>query len=98
MSIQLVDIFPIYPDKDDEKFQTQISAKKEFNELTVGRREPTPQRGKGFTHQIMFERFMRTYDDCLLIHETGTGKTCAVTRVSEWLKKMYITEKSNIKR
>ena len=58
-------------------FQTLISAKKEFQELASSIKEQTPIPGVYYKHQELILRYMRAYDRLLLLHKTGTGKTCA---------------------
>jgi len=85
--IQLADLLPIYPTVDEPKFQAKISAKKEFKDLASSVSEPPPsKRGEFYKHQLLIQRYMREYDDLLMIHRTGTGKTCAIVAAAEWFK------------
>ena len=79
---EIREFIPLYPNHDDPKLQAKISAKQEFKELKglpVQRIQP----GQFYNHQIMCERYMRTYPRMLLFHEPGTGKTCTITKISE---------------
>ena len=82
-NLELDDLVYSYPDDRAPGFQTLISAKKEFNELASDITETVPRRGKFFKHQILIHRFMLVYDRLLLIHRTGTGKTCAAFAIAE---------------
>lgn len=95
-NIQLDDFVYSYPDVDDPRFQTLISAKEEFRELSTLPREPTPKRGEFFKHQKMIHRYMLMYDKLLLTHRTGTGKSCAIGGTSEFFKEALIHATADI--
>ncbi len=87
--IQLEDFLAFYPPSFVPGIQTQISAKKEFSELASDPNERLKKaRGSFFKHQKFIQRFLQHYDSLLLFHETGTGKSCAITAASELLKKL----------
>lgn len=62
--------------------------------------EDVPARGDLYRHQKLFQRFLRQYDKCLNIQETGTGKTCALVGLAEYfrnnqgtIRKVYVLER-----
>lgn len=68
------------------QFQTKLSAKKEFNELASTVAEKLASgRGKYFAHQKFYHRFLRIYDNLLILDEAGTGKSCDVLGFTEWV-------------
>lgn len=84
-SVQLEDFINTYPTL-HAGFQTEITAKREFNELASPvAPEPTPEAGKYYKHQLFTHRFLRIYDRLLIISEPGTGKTCEVTGFLEYI-------------
>src|SRR5210317_1655586 len=90
--MDLIDFFPKYPNihkNEDEQlfdlypnaeFRDVIVSKKEFADLKLPRIEPIPDTpGEYFNHQKIISRFLSSttpYDQLLLTHEMGTGKTC----------------------
>jgi len=101
-----------YLPSDIDNFQTYISSKKEFQELSSAR-GPEPLlkvQGDLFRHQEFVKRYMLTYDNIILSHRTGTGKSCATFGSTEQFKygimegltefvEMYIKpRRTNIKR
>ena len=94
--IQLEDLLAFYPPKNIEGIQTKITAKKEFKELESSPREVLQRiRGGYFKHQKFIQRFLQHYDRLLLFHETGTGKSCAITAAAEILKKEHQSSDNN---
>lgn len=85
-NIQLDDLVYTYPDQSTEGFQTLITAKKEFRELVSSVTETINGAGQLYRHQKLIRRFMLVYDRILLIHRTGTGKSCAAFGTSEQFK------------
>jgi len=95
--VQLEDLLAFYPPVAIPRFQEIISAKKEFKELESGSSERLRKaRGSFFKHQKFVQRFMQHYDQLLLFHETGTGKSCAMTAIAEMSKNLYLRDKTNI--
>lgn len=70
-------LFNLYP---SEEFRDVIVSKKEFVDLKLPRVEQVPEKpGEYFNHQKIISRFLASetpYDQLLLAHEMGTGKTC----------------------
>lgn len=106
--MRLEDFLPKYPNihKDREsvfnsygeaEFRDVISSKKEFVDLKLPRTEDVPDRpGELLNHQKSIARFLSSnspYDEMLLYHEMGTGKTCTAIACIEQLRQ----EKNNIK-
>nr|QXT57785.1 NTPase I [Rhinella marina erythrocytic-like virus] len=74
---------PHYPDKElnPKDFLNEISSKKEFN-------TPFLQDGKLYPHQKFVSRFVSPYtkyDELILFHEMGSGKTQTAINVAETL-------------
>lgn len=70
----------------DDPFNDVIVNKKEFKELKLAHDEPIPMPGEQFNHQKIITRFLSSktpYDELLLFHEMGTGKTCTAIGVIE---------------
>lgn len=88
MSIQLEDMVFSYPDSKTRGIQTLISAKEEFRQVGSDITESVPKRGQLFKHQTFLLRYMRQYDDQLIIWRTGTGKSCGVISVTEYYKNL----------
>ena len=77
------DFLPQYPDTDDVRLQQKLLNKKEFFDFRIQtltqQVEPVP-RDTLQRHQHLIQRFLSPhtpYDELLLYHETGTGKTRA---------------------
>jgi hypothetical protein len=97
---------------DVDHFQTYISSKREFQELSYSRGPEPPLKNRGdlFRHQEFVKRYMLNYDKLILSHRTGSGKSCATFASSEQFKlgilqgmsefvEMYIKpQRTNIKR
>ena len=99
-SFSLADFIPEYPEQHDEGFQWAITAKKEFNELEADPQETPPKAGEYYRHQKIVHRLIRQYDRLMIVHETGTGKTCSFVGAAEFFRlsgkyrKAYVLEKS----
>lgn len=98
--IKAENFYPKFPfihtsdlDPYDIDFNDAIVTKKEFATQQLQRFEPKPsQPGTLLRHQIYIARFMGPhtgYDELLLFHEPGTGKTCTAVSVIENLKGTY---------
>jgi hypothetical protein len=86
--IQLSDMLESYPPATTPGFQTLLSAKQEFRELASDPAERLPPgRGQYFKHQKFTHRFLRAYDDLVVIDETGTGKSCSILGFAEYTRK-----------
>lgn len=82
--IELADLLEAYPAATVADFLQKVSDKEEFASLasSVNERMPVaPQRY--FKHQELTHRFLRQYDDLLVLSETGTGKTSEVLGFTE---------------
>lgn len=86
MTTQIKDFLYNYRSQDDENFQTYISGKYEFAQLASDIKEAIPIRGERFKHQEFIVRFMKIYDKALLMHDTGTGKTCTTLATAQEFK------------
>lgn len=68
-------------------FNDAIVTKKEFAIERLPRVEPLPSKpGDYLHHQKYIARYMATYDELLLFHEPGTGKTCTAVAAVEALR------------
>jgi hypothetical protein len=86
--IELSDMLESYPPAMTPGFQTLITAKKEFSELTADPYERLPPgRGQYFKHQIFAHRFLRAYDDFISLSEPGVGKSCQILGFAEYAHK-----------
>lgn len=99
--ISYEDFLPNYPALDDPQFQDRIYRKREFNLFRLTRMvEQLPDDPNALLqHQRIIQRFMSPhtlYDELLLFHEAGTGKSRAAFGVTENLfptkmfKKVYV--------
>jgi len=73
----------------DAPFNDVIVSKKEFADLKLHRVETVRGRGDKYNHQKIIARFlasMTPYDQILLFHEMGTGKTCTSIAAIEELR------------
>lgn len=85
-NMELEDLVYTYPPYHVENIQTLISGKEEFREVGALTSEAPPKKGQLFRHQKYMKRLMLQYDDQLLMHMTGTGKSCSVVSVAEHYK------------
>lgn len=81
------DYLYFYPEQNDPEIQRILSTKEEFSELSSFPEDTKPIPGSVlFRHQEYIKRFLTIYDKLLLIHRTGTGKSCAAFGASESFK------------
>lgn len=86
--IQLSDMLESYPSSMTPGFQTLITSKKEFSELSSNPIDRLPPgRGQYFKHQKFTHRFLRAYDHLIILSETGTGKSCETLGFTEYVRK-----------
>jgi hypothetical protein len=96
----IVDFLPKYPNINNFQnemlntytdFYRSIFLKKEFNDLSLEKIEALPEKkGDLFKHQKLIARFLSShtlYDQMLLVHDMGTGKTCSAVAVVEQIRK-----------
>lgn len=68
-------------------FNDAIVSKKEFATEKLDPIEPVPEHpGEYLRHQRYIARYMAVYDNLLLFHEPGTGKTCTAVAAIENLR------------
>ena len=109
MLTDITEFLPKYPDIDkidDELFDPYagidfyqgVFKKKELNELRLENTEQFPEySGELMKHQKLIARFLSShtlYNELLLVHEMGTGKTCSAGAAIEKVR----NENSGIKR
>ena len=96
----ILEFLPKYPNTDkfeddimnpyEDDFYKSIFLKKEYNELRLDKVEQFPtKRGELFKHQKLLARFLSSYtlyDQMLVVHEMGTGKTCSAIAVIEQIR------------
>ncbi len=86
MDLRLENLFvenpPIGPN-----FQQLIGSKKEYYDQKLALKELSPEEGEYFKHQTIIHRFLRAYDELLIFHSTGTGKSLSVIGLTEFYKK-----------
>lgn len=71
----------------DVGFENAIVSKKEFANLKLKKIEEFPKKsGDYLNHQLYIARYMSIYDELLLFHEPGTGKTCTAVAAIENLR------------
>jgi len=110
--ISLENLLPKYPNihntSDDvlnpygnQKFNDVIVTKKEFADLKLPQVEPQTRKGSGdqYKHQKIIARFLSSetpYNELLLYHEMGTGKTCtAIATVENLRQQLQQPERSS---
>jgi hypothetical protein len=86
-----------YPSIDDDKFQEKIFLDETFYSLKTPS-DPTSRALKGwgieeklFNHQKIVRRFLSSeaiYNECLIDHGMGTGKTCLAMAIAESVRHM----------
>ena len=86
----LADFLATYPSIQTKGFQTLISAKKEFNQLASSINEPTPKKGDRYNHQELFLRYMREYNDIFIADSAGSGKSCEIDGLTEYLLSQHL--------
>jgi len=91
----LVYSYPFIRDPSDpmsinSSFQNELSSKLEFKALRSDGKEPLPERGSFFRHQVFIHRFLQIYKQVLLIHPTGSGKTCSGGGSTEWFRRSFL--------
>ena len=83
----IIDFLPLYP---EIKNIEDINNKKEFYDYKLDAYEEIPLAGDLFKHQIIISRFLSSntlYDELLLFHYMGTGKTCTSIACVEQIRK-----------
>ena len=74
----------------EDNFNETIYKKKEFYDLKLEEKEEFPtKQGELFNHQKIISRFLSSktlYNNILLVHEMGTGKTCSAVSAIEQIK------------
>lgn len=86
--MDLADFFDVYPD-DPGQLQSSLATKREFlqyrGEVNDVINKPLKE---FFNHQTLVGRLMFVLDRCLLLHKTGTGKTCTLETTASTLTAM----------
>lgn len=88
--------FVQYPEIENNKyFNSYISRKIEFSELKSDIKEAPPKIGEYYNHQIFAARYMITYDRLFVVDDPGTGKSCLLTLIAEFLKEEFMKNESD---
>lgn len=95
--LKLSDFIPTYPPLSQEHFQSYISSKEEFKELSSELNEATPKSGDYYKHQELILRYMRIYNRILLFHKPGTGKSCVISAVGEYYRRSLFSNDETMK-
>ena len=88
MVLQLEDFLPVYPNVTDKGFYQNLYDKYEFRELKLSEKQEADF-SDYLPSQKIVARFLSSYtpyNNLLLYHEMGTGKTCAAVGVAENLR------------
>ena len=93
----LSDLFVEYVGQTDPTVQTSMTSMGELDRLRTDASEDPPSRGEFYYHQQVVGILMKEFDDMLLMHEPGTGKSCATTLVAESLKSHMMNVKKTPK-
>jgi len=102
MDLDIVDFLPKYPNINQysdetlntyDDFYTSIYKKKEFYDERLPETEDPPGKaGILYKHQKIIARFLSSYtlfDQLLLLHEMGSGKTCSSIGAIETIRKEH---------
>lgn len=83
--VELEDLLAFYPDVDEQNIQELITKKKEFADLASVPKETL--QGKYYPHQLLVQRFLESYEDLFLFHDTGTGKSRILDLIGEHFRR-----------
>ena len=85
--MKIEDFIPFYPYTGDDNLSGSIGDMKQFQEKRLEPNESIPEiRGSLMNHQHIVSRLLSSttpYNELLLVHEMGTGKTCSAISVVE---------------
>lgn len=86
--MDIADFFDIYPDNPSQ-LQSSLAGKREFLQYRGDVNDVVNKPLKEFfNHQSLVGRLMFVIDRCLLLHKTGTGKTCTLETTASTLTAM----------
>lgn len=86
--MELNDLVYKMPSMAEPTFSSDLSKHLEFLELkTDGNEKIEP--GEFYTHQKFVHRYMQHFDRSILIHPTGSGKTCSAGGTAEQFKRSF---------
>ncbi len=92
-------IFDLY---EGETFNSVLFHKKEFNDLKLTSKQPElPESGRLYNHQKIIARFLSShtlYDELLVFHSPGTGKTCTAIGAVEQVIHQRVNGSQSIKK
>lgn len=83
-----------FPDQDTPGISGILASRDELRRLKLKPKETAPlaSRGKFFNHQLIVQRILRMFPSQFLIHEMGTGKTCAIIGFTELISSFIINK------
>lgn len=86
--------YPVLPTSTKKHFEYEIARKKEFADLRLSRFEDDPSvAGDYYYAQQIFEKYFSPYTpykDGLIVHSTGTGKSCLIAILGEAFKNVTV--------
>ena len=87
-SLDLTDFYSAYLPRTTPKFQQYLSGKWEFKQLEAGPDERLPygKRGVFYNYQKFYHRFLRIYNELLIMDSPGVGKSCSVYGITEYIR------------
>lgn len=89
--MNILDFLPIYQNIDSPDFYNSVYRKRELYDNKLSKSESLDiKRGEKFNHQKIISRFLSgytLYDEILLFHSMGTGKSCTSVGVIEECRK-----------
>lgn len=92
MEIKLENLFYPVPSQSDPDIQLAVYRRSDLWPLRAKSGDITipSVQGNYFNHQVIVHQLMSTYDRMLLIHETGTGKSCSSAGLAELLMDNFL--------
>lgn len=89
MPIELSDLLETAANLYNPDFQSLITGDYQYGSLGNDKRR-TVTRGEAFPHQEFVRRYLRNYPSLFIMDEPGTGKTCSVTRFTEYAREQHL--------
>lgn len=84
--MDIADFIPSYPYRNARNFNREIQRKKEFYDLRADNPDPEIEKDNRWKHQELIARYAgpdTSYNEQILFHTPGTGKTCGSIAVIE---------------
>lgn len=93
--LRLEDFFSDVPLVEDDEFSLKLAEQGQYAELGSESTERRPNPGFKYNHQAFAALYFQTYNEALIVHEPGTGKTCLAAAVAEALKIHFLEPLDN---